>query len=77
MPTFGFPLIPSSPPRRSQLHSIESGPEIVSAVAFHPYHQVLVSADVRGMLKAHTYPDNKMLNNFHVTNGAATLGTRK
>ncbi|GLI58486.1 hypothetical protein VaNZ11_000217 [Volvox africanus] len=59
-----------TPKLREQLHSIESGPEPVSALTFHPYHQVLVSADVRGMLKAHTYPDNKLLNSFHVTNGA-------
>ncbi|GLC71947.1 hypothetical protein PLESTF_001187700 [Pleodorina starrii] len=65
-----------APKLREQLHSIESGPEPVSALTFHPYHQVLVSADVRGMLKAHTYPDNKLLNHFHVTNGAPQAESR-
>ncbi|GFR43035.1 hypothetical protein Agub_g4039, partial [Astrephomene gubernaculifera] len=65
-----------TPKLREQLHSIESGPEPVSALAFHPYHQVLVSADVRGQLKAHTYPDTKLLNSFHVTNGAPHAESR-
>ncbi|KAG2445405.1 hypothetical protein HXX76_000027 [Chlamydomonas incerta] len=65
-----------TPKLREQLHSIESGPEPVSALDFHPYHQVLVSADVRGVLKAHTYPDTKLLNSFHVTNGAPSSEVR-
>ncbi|PNH07533.1 Regulatory-associated protein of TOR 1 [Tetrabaena socialis] len=65
-----------TPKLREQLHSVETGSEQVSALAFHPYHQVLVSADVRGMLKAHTYPDAKLLNNFHVTNGAPQAESR-
>ena len=31
-----------TPKLREQLHSIESGPEPVSALDFHPYHQVRV-----------------------------------
>ncbi|KAG2485410.1 hypothetical protein HYH03_015896 [Edaphochlamys debaryana] len=65
-----------TPKLRDQLHSIESGPEPVCALAFHPYHQVLVSADARGTLKAHTYPDTKLLNAFHVTNGAPLSESR-
>ncbi len=39
-------------------------------------HQVLVTAEVRGVVRAHTYPDAKPLNAFKVATGEGGGGPR-
>lgn len=52
-----------------QVSSIETGAEALSALVFHSFHLLLVTADTRGYLRVQNAADGSMLNTFHVSNG--------
>jgi hypothetical protein len=53
-----------------QVSSIETGAESLSALVFHSFHLLLVTADTRGYVRVQNAADGSMLNTFHATNGA-------
>lgn len=52
-----------------QVSSIETGAESLSALVFHSFHLLLVTADAKGYVRVQNAADGSMLNTFHVTNG--------
>lgn len=52
-----------------QVYSIETGSEGITALAFHPYHPLLITADGRGFLRVSNYNDSTCINSFHVATG--------
>ncbi len=52
-----------------QVNIIETHAESLSAVVFHSFHLLLVSADNRGYIRVNNGVDGNALNTFHVTNG--------
>lgn len=68
-----------TPKLREQVVAVETGAESISAVVFHPYHPVIITADSRGFIRTNNYGDTSStpcINAFHVTNGAALNDTR-
>ena len=63
-------LLSPPPPSFTQIYSIDTGSECVTALLFHPYHPLLCTADSRGFLRISNYNDSSCINTFHVTNGA-------
>ena len=53
-----------------KVSSIETGADALTALVFHSFHLLLVTADVRGYVRVQNAADGSMLNTFHVTNGA-------
>jgi len=52
-----------------QVSSIETGADSLTALVFHSFHLLLVTADVRGYVRVQNAADGSMLNTFHGTNG--------
>jgi hypothetical protein len=57
----------------TQVYSVENNSvDGITALAFHPYHPLLICADTRGFIKVANFQDSTLANAFHVTSGKCT-----